>query len=74
MRGDGRGVGLGAGDEENEVSRLEEAKEAEKNRVGMVLVAQPLLAVRVLQSPTVREFPEAERTAQPGVAVLLKLF
>jgi hypothetical protein len=38
-----------------------------------VLVAQPLLAVRVLRSSIVYEFVEIEKTTQPRVAVLIGL-
>jgi hypothetical protein len=37
------------------------------------LVAQPLLAVRVLRLSVVYEFVEVEKIAQPRVAVLLEL-
>ena len=64
LRGDGRGVGPGAADEEKEVK-----EEASRRRA---LVAQPLLAVWVLRSSIVYEFVKVEKTAQPRVAVLLK--
>jgi hypothetical protein len=52
---------------------VKELKEVKEKRVEQVLVAQPLLAVRVLQSPSVQGVVEVEKTAQPRVAVLLEL-
>jgi len=45
-------------------------KEVKGNRMGAVLVAQPLLAVGVLRSPLIHKFVEPLKPAQPRVAVL----
>jgi hypothetical protein len=54
LRRDGRGVGT----REKEVEEAKDVKEVNENRIGAVLVAQPLLAVRVLRSPLTHKFVE----------------